>query len=109
MNSRRVIVSSVLAFAAGALLFAGSSVGQQGGKPAPISAPGSAPVAAVRQQDDEAMRLEGEKRFHTNCGRCHQQPHKFPPRMMVTIERHMRVRATVTDEDMRLILRYMTQ
>jgi hypothetical protein len=29
--------------------------------------------------------------------------------MMATIVRHMRVRATITDEDMRVILHYMTQ
>jgi hypothetical protein len=29
--------------------------------------------------------------------------------MVMTIERHMRVRATLTDEDMRLIVRYLTQ
>ena len=52
---------------------------------------------------------EGEKRFHANCGRCHQSPHKFPPRMVMTIERHMRVRATLTDEDMRAIVAYLTQ
>jgi mono/diheme cytochrome c family protein len=56
-----------------------------------------------------ALRLEGEKRFRTNCGRCHQPPHKFPPRVMAAAIRHMRVRAMITDEDMRLILRYMTQ
>jgi len=28
---------------------------------------------------------------------------------MATIMRHMRVRATITDEDMRLVLYYMTQ
>jgi mono/diheme cytochrome c family protein len=56
-----------------------------------------------------ALRLEGEKRFRTNCGRCHQAPHKFPPRVMAAAIRHMRVRAMITDEDMRLILRYMTQ
>jgi mono/diheme cytochrome c family protein len=55
------------------------------------------------------MRLEGEKRFRSNCGRCHAAPSKFPPRMMATIVRHMRVRATITDQDMRLILRYMTE
>jgi hypothetical protein len=55
------------------------------------------------------MRLEGEKRFRTNCGRCHAAPHKFPPRMMATIVRHMRVRATITEDDMRLVLFYMTQ
>ena len=61
-------------------------------------------------QSDEAERvLEGEQRFRTNCGRCHIAPHKFPPRMMSTIVRHMRVRATLTDEDMRLILEYLTQ
>lgn len=58
---------------------------------------------------DTTARLEGEKRFKANCGRCHAAPHKFPPRMMATILRHMRVRATITDEDARLILNYMTQ
>ena len=57
----------------------------------------------------DTMRLEGEKRFRANCGRCHAAPQKFPPRMMGTIIRHMRVRATITDEDMRLVLFYMTQ
>jgi mono/diheme cytochrome c family protein len=59
--------------------------------------------------EDDAMRLQGEQRFHANCGRCHAAPNKFPPRMMATIVRHMRVRATITDEDMRLVLLYMTQ
>jgi mono/diheme cytochrome c family protein len=59
--------------------------------------------------DEKTARIEGEKRFRTNCGRCHQPPHKFPPRVMASAIRHMRVRATITDEDMRLILRYMTQ
>lgn len=58
---------------------------------------------------ERALRLEGEKRFRTNCGRCHMAPHKFPPRVMATAIRHMRVRALITDEDMRLILHYMTQ
>jgi cytochrome c5 len=59
--------------------------------------------------DADAMRLEGEKRFRANCSRCHAAPHKFPPRMMATIVRHMRVRATITDQDMQSILFYMTQ
>ena len=66
-----------------------------------------APLQATRSNDD--LRLEGEKRFRANCGRCHQSPHKFPPRMMFTIERHMRVRALTTEEDMRLIVRYLHQ
>jgi mono/diheme cytochrome c family protein len=70
------------------------------------------PVAVVTKattQPDEHMRIEGERRFQANCGRCHMAPQKFPPRMMATIVRHMRVRATITDEDMRSILYYMTQ
>jgi mono/diheme cytochrome c family protein len=66
-------------------------------------------AALVVNSDDSALRIEGEKRFRANCGRCHMAPHKFAPRTMATIVRHMRVRAMITDEDMRLILRYMTQ
>jgi len=68
------------------------------------------PAARVQMtSDDAALRIEGEKRFQANCGRCHQFPHKFPPRMILTVERHMRVRALVTEEDMRVIIRYLTQ
>ena len=68
-------------------------------------------VGAIVTNTDNAdtMRAQGEVRFRTNCARCHAAPHKFPPRMMATIIRHMRVRATITDEDMRLVLFYMTQ
>jgi hypothetical protein len=73
------------------------------------SAPNLTPSSSKTVHDGAAPRFEGEKRFRANCGRCHMAPHKFPPRMMATIVRHMRVRATITDEDMQLILRYMTE
>jgi mono/diheme cytochrome c family protein len=63
----------------------------------------------VHTTDPDTMRIQGEQRYHINCGRCHAAPQKFPPRMMATVLRHMRVRATITDEDMRLVLFYMTQ
>jgi hypothetical protein len=66
-------------------------------------------VPVVRSVDADNMRVQGEQRFRANCGRCHAAPQKFPPRMMATVLRHMRVRATITDEDMRLVLFYMTQ
>jgi mono/diheme cytochrome c family protein len=68
-----------------------------------------ASAALVQPANADEMRIEGEKRFHANCGRCHAAPQKFPPRMMATVLRHMRVRATITAEDRRLILFYMTQ
>lgn len=69
----------------------------------------AAEPAVQKNAQADNMRLEGEKRFRANCARCHAAPHKFPPRMMATIVRHMRVRATITDEDMRYVLFYMTQ
>ncbi|HEV7218521.1 MAG TPA: cytochrome c [Terriglobales bacterium] len=76
---------------------------------APKKQAGLVETSPVVVQDLAATRIEGEKRFQTNCGRCHMLPHKFPPRMMGTIVRHMRVRALITDEDMRYILTYMTE
>src|SRR5262245_57963091 len=66
-------------------------------KDVPKDSPGSATAPTATQ--DESMRVEGEKRFRSNCGRCHTSPPKFPPRMMATIVRHMRVRAVITDQD----------
>jgi hypothetical protein len=88
-------------------LFAKAAARQPEGSGGEPAAKSGASVQVFKTDDD--LRLEGEKRFRTNCGRCHQSPHKFNPRMMLTIERHMRVRALVTDEDMRLIVRYLSQ
>jgi len=75
----------------------------------PSSSKAGTSAAVVQNSEAENMRFQGEQRFRANCGRCHAAPQKFPPRMMKTILRHMRVRATITDEDQRLILFYMTQ
>lgn len=57
---------------------------------------------------NEQWMVEGEKRYRANCGRCHQSPHKFPPRAMATAIRHMRVRAMLTEDDMKYVTYYMT-
>ena len=98
MRVKITIATAVLAVISAVCVFADS----------PRSTSPTTPVAQNSTQAD-AMRLEGEKRFRANCNRCHAAPQKFPPRMMATIVRHMRVRATITDEDMRLVLFYMTQ
>lgn len=108
MNRHFTFLGVLIALVGGISLFVSSAAGQQSSTPAPAAASSQA-AAPISARDDEALRLEGEKRFRANCGRCHQAPHKFPPRMMATILRHMRVRATITDEDMRAILAYMTQ
>jgi hypothetical protein len=74
----------------------------------PRKDPGSVPVIHAAT-DADSMRVQGEQRYRANCGRCHAAARKFPPRMMATVLRHMRVRATITQDDMRLVLFYMTQ
>jgi cytochrome c5 len=99
------LVVLLCALAAAAFLAATMPASAKNSGKAPAKESATTPVV----QHADAMRLQGEQRFHANCGRCHATPQKFPPRMMATVLRHMRVRATITDADMRLILSYMTQ
>jgi len=102
MKIKFAVVSLFLALIMGVVVSAAPKSGnRKDTPPAPKSGPDSSTV-----QD---RRLEGELRFRANCGRCHAAPRKFPPRLMATVVRHMRVRATLTDEDTRLILNYMTE
>ena len=111
MKIRFVIAAFLVAGAMSLGLMANAS---SGSKDSPKDTTAAAVAPAGQSVDNQAaqkenMHLEGERRFRSNCARCHAAPPKFPPRMMATIVRHMRVRATITDQDMRLILRYMTE
>jgi mono/diheme cytochrome c family protein len=98
MKTRIAVLLCALGLAAVSINAGGRSSGKD-----------SAGIPVVRSADSDSMRVLGEQRFRANCGRCHAAPQKFPPRMMATVLRHMRVRATITQEDMRLVLYYMTQ
>jgi cytochrome c5 len=50
---------------------------------------------------------EGEKRFRTNCSRCHNPPEHLSPRKVRAVIRHMRVRAMLSAEDEKLIREYL--
>jgi len=50
---------------------------------------------------------EGEKRFKENCGRCHNPPDSLSPREVKAVVQHMRVRAMLSAEDERLILKFL--
>jgi mono/diheme cytochrome c family protein len=108
---KNFLVLCLLAIAIGAAVLASAQERQTAQSTAAIASltAGSAAAGRAPVHDSTAERTEGEKRFKANCGRCHMAPQKFPPRMMATIVRHMRVRATITDEDAQLILHYMTQ
>ncbi len=49
----------------------------------------------------------GERKFQENCSRCHTAPEQLSPRIAGTVLRHMRVRASLSAEDERDILRYL--
>lgn len=98
-NWRSSLAALLFALSFASTLFAGG----------PAAKKDAAALPVVHSSESDTMRIEGEQRFRANCGRCHAAPQKFPPRMMATVLRHMRVRATVTAEDRRLILFYMTQ
>jgi cytochrome c5 len=57
--------------------------------------------ATTRSQTD------GEKRFQTNCGRCHNPPEAISPREARAVVRHMRIRAMLSAEDEKLILEFL--
>jgi cytochrome c5 len=66
---------------------------------------GIAAKAATKKAPNESA--EGGKRFETHCGRCHVPPEALSPREVKAVLRHMRVRANLTEEDQRLILKYL--
>lgn len=94
----------MLAFAATA--YAGDDKPAQ---PAPATSPAAKEITPSAQAEvNEKWMVEGQKRYLTNCGRCHQSPRQFSPREMSMAVRHMRVRAMLTQEDMDYLLYYMT-
>jgi hypothetical protein len=62
---------------------------------------------AVSGKNIAGSNNEGEKRFRTNCGRCHNPPEGLSPREVRAVVRQMRVRAMLSAEDEKLILQYL--
>jgi cytochrome c5 len=77
-----------------------------------LAAP-QAPAAARKQQAAKATTKkitdaeEGERRFEQNCGRCHNPPDALSPREVKAVVQHMRVRAMLTPDDEKFILKYL--
>ena len=49
----------------------------------------------------------GERKFEANCSRCHSAPEQLSPSLTGTVVRHMRVRASLSAQDEKDILRYL--
>jgi cytochrome c5 len=73
-----------------------SSAQRQANKPKPSST-----------QTASTENAEGERLFQAQCSRCHIPPEDLSPREAKAVLRQIRVRANLTAEDERLILKYL--
>ena len=67
----------------------------------------TAGAASPSAQHYGACGNPGERAFQANCGRCHNPPEQLSPRITGTVLRHMRVRALLSPQDERDILKYL--
>lgn len=65
------------------------------------------PTSAAQPRAATVAQDPGERKFQANCSRCHNAPEQLSPRIAGTVVRHMRVRASLSAEDERDILRYL--
>jgi cytochrome c5 len=67
----------------------------------PAAQDASSPAAHAAPQDP------GERKFQENCSRCHNAPEELPIHITRTVLQHMRVRASLSAQDQRDILKYL--
>jgi hypothetical protein len=70
-------------------------------------APKPATTKPAAKSDPTKQTDVGERKFNANCGRCHSFPQQLSPSITGTVVRHMRVRANLSAEDEKDILRYL--
>jgi len=87
----------------GLFLYAAARCQAQQPQPAQTNSTSATKNAQAPANESE----EGEKLFRTNCGRCHNPPEDLSPREARVVLRQMRVRAMLSAEDERLILKYI--
>ncbi len=90
------------------ILFAGLLVAAAGlAQVSQPQAPAATQPPKTSQPAKKGQQSDGERKFQTNCGRCHNPPEQLSPRIAGTVVRHMRVRAMLSEEDARAILEYL--
>jgi cytochrome c5 len=65
------------------------------------------PNKAASQAAKTASPNPGAKVFEQNCSRCHNAPEGFSPRVSGAIAMHMRVRASLSDEDYKALRQFL--
>jgi cytochrome c5 len=79
----------------------GAAIGQTS------DAPQSAKVQKASQKTAPASPDRGQQVFKQNCYRCHQEPQGFSPSISGTVARHMRVRAGLSEEDYKALMKFL--
>jgi cytochrome c5 len=59
------------------------------------------------KQAPSATTNPGERVFQANCSRCHNPPEQLSPRITGTVLGHMRVRALLSPQDERDLLKFL--
>jgi cytochrome c5 len=102
MNTKILTQSALLASILGSIL--GTTVALAQTPPAPKPAAQAKPAAKA---DSTKQTDVGQRKFDANCGRCHSFPEQLSPSITGTVVRHMRVRANLSAEDEKDILRFL--
>jgi cytochrome c5 len=63
--------------------------------------------AQTKQSLSPTYSSDGERVFKENCSRCHDAPQSFSPQISGTVIRHMRVRASLSEQDEKAILKFL--
>lgn len=58
------------------------------------------------QKTQSAATERGQQVFDQNCSRCHDAPQGFSPDITGTVVKHMHVRAGLSDEDTKTLLKF---
>lgn len=67
---------------------------------------GSVPPARTQPAPKPRQQSDGERVFAENCSRCHAMPEGFSSRIAGTVERHMRIRASLSEQDVNALMRF---
>lgn len=73
------------------------------------SAPAAPQKSAIQNShvQTKTTTMTGEEVFNNNCARCHMPPMALSPRTTGAVVMHMRVRARLSREDEKLLLKYL--
>jgi hypothetical protein len=72
-----------------------------------VTMPKAQDKGAPAQPKAARERSAGEVKFEQYCSRCHNAPQGFSPSITGTVVRHMRVRASVSEQDEQDLLKFL--